>query len=128
MDKGVTLIAPHTEIAGDIRFSDQLYISGHVTGSVFADNEKASLVVTQEGRVTGEVRVPNIVINGAVEGDVYAGNKVELAAQAKVKGNLFYKLIEMHLGALVEGQLVHEDGSKSEKVHQFTVEANSEES
>ena len=109
MDKGVTLVAAHTEVTGDIKFTDQLYVSGSVCGNIIADEEKAVLVVSDEGRVSGEVRVPNIVINGLVEGDVFASNKVELAANAKVRGNLHYKLIEMQLGAMVDGQLVHEE-------------------
>ena len=108
VDKGVTLIAPHTEVVGDIKFTDQLYVSGKVNGNVLASNEKATVVISEEGSVTGEVRVPNIVINGLVEGHVYAANKVELASNAKVRGNLHYQLIEMQLGAMVDGQLIHE--------------------
>jgi cytoskeletal protein CcmA (bactofilin family) len=119
IDKGVTLIAPHTEVVGDIKFSDQLYVSGRVVGNVVADDDKATLVVSEEGCVAGEVRVPNIVINGRVEGDVFAGNKVELASKAKVQGNLFYKLIEMQLGAQVQGQLVHESAGSAENVHEL---------
>jgi len=123
MDKGVTLIAAHTEVIGDIKFTDQLFVSGKVTGNVVAEDEKATLIISEEGCVAGEVRVPNIVINGTVEGNVYAGHKVELAAQAKVKGNLYYKLIEMQLGALVDGQLVHEDPNEIPNVHKLKVDA-----
>lgn len=126
MDKGVTLIAPHTEVIGDIKFTDQLYVSGRVTGNVMAEDEKATLVISDEGFVAGEVRVPNIVINGAVEGNVYAGHKVELAAHAKVKGNLYYKLIEMQLGALVDGQLVHEETQSGPNVHKLNLDASAE--
>ncbi len=117
LDKSVTLIAPHTEVIGDIRFSHQLYVSGRVTGNIIAENDEATLVVSDDGCVTGEVRVANVVINGAVDGDVRAVRKVELAPKAKVKGNVFYKLIEMQLGALVEGQLVHEDLPSQEASH-----------
>ena len=126
MDKGVTLIAAHTGVVGDIKFSDQLYVSGKVSGNVVAESEKAVLVISEEGVVAGEVRVPNVVINGRVEGNVYAGHKVELAAQAKVQGNLYYKLIEMQLGALVDGQLVHEEADPSATVHKLNVDANGE--
>ena len=126
IDKGVTLIAPGTEVVGNIKFVDQLYVSGRVTGNVVAENDKATLIISEEGCVAGEVRVPNIVINGTVEGDVYAGHKVELAPQAKVKGNLFYKLIEMQLGALVDGQLVHEETQAEPNVHTLKVEAAAE--
>ncbi len=112
IEKGVTLIAAQTEVTGDIKFVDQIYVSGKVTGNVVADEEKATLIVTEEGCVAGEVRVPNVVINGLVEGDVFASHKVELAANAKVRGNLHYKLIEMQLGATVDGQLVHQDDMK----------------
>ena len=124
IDKGVTLVASHTEIVGDIKFTDQLFISGKVNGNVLADNEKATVVISEEGYVTGEVRVPNIIINGLVEGNVFASVKVELAPKAKVKGNLHYKLIEMQLGAMVDGQLVHEDPDKeTANVHPFNPEA-----
>ena len=121
LDKGVTLIAPHTEVIGDVRFSNQLYVSGKVTGNVIADSDKATVVVSEEGYVSGEIRVPNIVINGTVEGDVFAGHKVELAPKAKVIGNLHYKLIEMQLGALVDGQLVHEQ-ENPQNVHRLPVD------
>ncbi len=127
MDKGVTLIAPHTEVIGDIKFSDQLYVSGKVTGNVLADKEGATVVISEEGCIAGEVRVPNVVIAGLIEGNVYASHKVELAAQARVEGNLYYKLIEMQLGALVDGQLVHEETANTgENVHKLNVENSSE--
>jgi cytoskeletal protein CcmA (bactofilin family) len=111
-------------VVGDIKFTNQLFISGKVNGNVLADNEKATVVISEEGCVTGEVRVPNVIVNGLVEGNVFASVKVELAPQAKVKGNLHYKLIEMQLGAMVDGQLVHEDDDKeSANVHPFNSEA-----
>ncbi len=126
-NKGVTLIAAHTEVVGDIKFTDQLYISGKVNGNVLADNASATVVVSEEGCVSGEVRVPNVVINGLIEGNVFASNKVELAANAKVRGNLHYQLIEMQLGAMVDGQLVHDEGDpKSDNVLPLTAEKQAE--
>lgn len=126
IDKGVTLVAAHTEVIGDIKFTDQLYISGKVNGNVLADHEKATVVISEEGCVTGEVRVPNVVINGLIEGNVFASNKVELAPQAKVRGNLHYKLIEMQLGAMVDGQLMHEADGEHANVHPLNVESASQ--
>jgi len=123
MEKGVTLIAPHTEVVGDVRFTDQLYVSGRISGNVLAAGDNATLVISEEGCVAGEVRVPNVVINGRVEGDVFAANKVELAGHANVKGNLYYQLIEMQLGALVEGQLVHQNDSSGENVLKLNLDA-----
>lgn len=122
-DKGVTLVATYTEVIGDIKFTDQLYISGKVNGNVLADHENATVIISEGGCVTGEVRVPNIVINGLIEGNVFASNKVELAPDAKVHGNLHYKLIEMQLGAMVDGQLVHETETEADNVHPLNAEA-----
>lgn len=108
-EDGVTLIAPGTQVKGDLTFGEQLYVNGRVEGNIYADpDSNASVVIAEGGSVHGEIRVPNVVVNGAVEGDVHAGAKVELAAKARVKGNVYYKLMEMQLGATVEGQMVHE--------------------
>jgi len=114
LGKGATLIAESTRIAGDVRFSDQLYVNGHVEGDIRAeDGASAMLVISDIGSVKGEVDAPVVVVNGRVEGNVRAGTRVELAANARITGNVYYKLIEMQLGAMVEGQLVHVEESAS---------------
>lgn len=122
VQKGVTLIAPNTAVVGDIRFKDQLYVNGHVDGNLLADDDGATLIISEEGSVKGEIRVPNVVINGGVEGNVHASARVELAAHARVKGNVYYELIEMQLGAMVDGQLLHEQ-AESAKVHPFPADS-----
>lgn len=130
--KGVTLIAPNTEVVGDLRFKDQLYVNGHVEGNVLAADEasaektSATVIVSEGGSVSGEIRVPNVVINGVVEGNVYASARVELAAKARVKGNVYYQLIEMQLGAMVDGQLLHEDVPGASNVHRFPADGSSD--
>ena len=122
LDKGVTLIAANTEVEGDVRFSDQLYINGRLKGTAIAEDDgDATLVVSEEGSVVGEIRAPNVVINGSVEGNV-AGERVTLASSAKVSGNVYYKLVEMQLGAMVDGQMIHE-GDPDPKVHPFPAES-----
>jgi cytoskeletal protein CcmA (bactofilin family) len=122
--KGVTLIAPNTEVVGDVHFKDQLYVNGHVNGNLHsAAQEGATVIIAEEGSVKGEIRVPNVVINGAVEGNVYATARVELAARARVKGNVYYQLIEMQLGAMVDGQLLHEQAAEAGNVHPFPADS-----
>ncbi len=121
-EKGVTLIAANTEVSGNLHFVNQLYINGHVKGNITADADSdATVIVSEEGSVTGEIRVPNVVVNGSVEGNVYATSRMELARNAEVKGNVYYKLIEMQLGAMVDGQLVHDEtlGAEQPNVHPF---------
>ena len=52
-----------------------------------------------------------MVINGTVIGPVHATEYVELQPKARVSGDVFYKTLEMHLGAIVEGKMVHEEGT-----------------
>lgn len=103
-----TLIGRDTEIVGDVRFSGGLHIDGSVKGNVIGAGDDAVLMVSEHGRIEGEVRVPDVILNGAVSGDVHASGRIELAPQAKVNGNVYYSLIEMAMGAAVNGSLVHQ--------------------
>lgn len=104
-----TLIGRQTEILGDVRFTGGLHVDGKIKGKVIANSDKAaSLSVAESGSIEGDVRVPIIVLNGAVSGDVHASEKITLAAKARVTGNVYYKIIEMEGGSQVNGQLVHE--------------------
>ena len=104
-----SLIGQNTEIRGDVVFSGGLHVDGSVKGSVIAENGDDSLLTLSErGHIEGEVRVPNVVVNGKVVGDVHASGHVELASEARIHGNVYYSLIEMAMGAEVNGNLVHQ--------------------
>ncbi len=116
-----TLIGQQTEIRGDVHFTGGLHVDGKVKGNVIADgDEGAMLTVSEHGEVEGEVRVPTMTLNGTVKGDVYATERVELAPRARVYGNVYYNLIEMAMGAEVNGNLVHSlpGAEKPRLVHQ----------
>lgn len=103
-----TVVGRQTQLEGDIRFSGGLHVDGTIKGNVIAEaGSDAVLTVSEQGSIEGEVRVPNLVLNGSVIGDVYVSERVELASHAKVAGNVFYNLIEMAMGAEVNGNLVH---------------------
>jgi cytoskeletal protein CcmA (bactofilin family) len=103
-----TLIGENTHIKGDVHFSGGLRIDGSVTGNIIADEgEAAMLTLSEKGRVQGEIRVANQLINGSVKGHIYASDHVELAGNAQIDGNVFYRYLEMAMGAAVNGQLVH---------------------
>ena len=103
-----TVIGTQTRLEGDIRFSGGLHVDGTIKGNLVAEPGTGTvLTVSEEGRIEGDVRVPNLVLNGAVQGDVYASERVELASHARVTGNVYYNLIEMAMGAEVNGNLVH---------------------
>lgn len=106
-----TLIGRQTEILGDVRFTGGLHVDGRIKGKVVAQGDKvASLSVSESGTIEGDVSVPQITLNGMVVGDVRASSKITLAAKARVTGNVYYRILQMEGGALVNGQLVHESG------------------
>lgn len=105
---GTTLISKSTEITGDLKFTGSLVVEGKVTGNIICEEGSAAkLQLFDTGVVCGEIRVPTVVINGKVQGDVFASEHVELASQAVVDGNVHYQLIEMVKGAQVNGNLVY---------------------
>jgi cytoskeletal protein CcmA (bactofilin family) len=103
-----TLIGQHTHIKGDVSFSGGLRVDGSVAGNINATGDKESLLTLSElGSIEGEVRVPNLIINGAISGNVYASEHIELAPKAKIQGNVYYNLLEMAMGSEVNGQMIH---------------------
>jgi cytoskeletal protein CcmA (bactofilin family) len=114
-----TLIGAGTRIIGDVQFSGGLHVDGFVKGNVDAPSESGSLLsISDGGVVEGSVAVPNVVLNGKVVGDILAHDRLELGATARVSGNVYYGLIEMAIGAEINGKLVHEppkDGGKKRK-------------
>ena len=105
-----TLIGPHAVIRGDISFTGGLYVEGTILGKVSADEGSAAVItIAENGHVEGEVRAPVVVISGRMTGDVYASERIELAAHARVNGNIHYKVVAMAAGAMITGRLIHAD-------------------
>ncbi len=103
-----TLVGTTMEIQGDLIFSGGLHVDGKIIGNVIAEEDSHSmLILSDQGQIEGEVRVPFVVLNGQVIGDVYASERVELSRHGQVKGNVYYNLLEMAMGAEVNGNLVH---------------------
>ena len=107
-----TLIGPQVVVRGDIEFSGGLYVEGRIIGRVTAtEGAQAVLMLSEHGCIQGEVRAPVVMIDGRMEGDVHASERIELAAKARVNGNVHYRVVEMHAGAQLTGLLVHADAT-----------------
>ena len=106
-----TLVGQGTELNGNLKFSGGLHVDGKIIGNVLAeDDSDAMLILSEFGSIEGEVKVPNMVLNGEIIGDVFGSNRVELAPKSRINGSVYYNLIEMAIGAEVNGGLVHESG------------------
>jgi cytoskeletal protein CcmA (bactofilin family) len=101
-----SLIGAGTVVTGDVTFTGGLRIDGHVRGNVIAANgEPSALVVSEKAKVDGEIRVSHVVINGKVNGPVVADDYLELQPKARVVGDVSYRTLEMHVGAVLRGRL-----------------------
>jgi cytoskeletal protein CcmA (bactofilin family) len=104
-----TLIGRTTRIKGDVTFSGGCHLDGQVLGNVRAESGTTSVLsVSEHGVIEGSVDAPHVVLNGTVTGDIRARERVELGAKARINGNVHYGVIEMAIGAAINGKLVHE--------------------
>lgn len=104
-----TLVGARTELKGDITFTGGLRIDGKLKGNITAKGDgNSTLVLSENAVVIGNVTVPHIITNGTIKGTVRAAERIELQPKAEVAGDLYYKVMEMASGAVVNGNLVRE--------------------
>jgi len=114
------LIGADTDIAGNVTFSGGLRVDGLVRGNIVQSGGKPSTVVLSEkARVEGEIRVSHVVINGTVKGPILGAEYVELQPKAVMHGDVEYRKIEIHLGAVLAGRLLHSAEARAENVVPF---------
>ena len=103
-----TLVGRQTVLQGDLAFSGGLHVDGRIVGRVHAASgaAEAALWIGEQGSIEGQVEARQVVVHGAVEGDVHGAERVVLGATARIKGDVHYGAIEMTLGARVDGKLV----------------------
>jgi len=105
-----TLVGSHTVVRGDVEFKGGFHVDGRVEGDVrCSDDENSYLSVSEGGCIEGSVEVGKVLLNGTVKGDVICHGRLQLGATARVVGNVFYHLIEMSIGAEINGKLVHQE-------------------
>ena len=108
-----TLIGAGTKIKGDIVFTGGLRIDGSIQGNVTASSDQPStLVISEQAQIEGEVSVSHAVVNGSVTGPLRSSAFLELQPKARVNGDVTYSNIEIHLGAVVQGRLIHDTPAK----------------
>ena len=102
-----TLIGAETRVEGDIHFKGGLRVDGSVRGNISETTSPGTLVLSEHGRVEGAITVCHAVINGKVLGPVRSNEYVELQNKSRVTGDVYYKSLEMHTGAVIEGKLIY---------------------
>jgi cytoskeletal protein CcmA (bactofilin family) len=111
-----TLIGAKTDLKGDIVFTGGLRVDGKVRGNITAKGDgNSTLVLSENAMVTGNVTVPHIITNGTIKGNVRAAERIELQPKAEITGEVYYKVIEMSLGAVINGNLLRETAEVNNK-------------
>ena len=110
-----TIIGKGTLVKGDVIFVDGLHLDGEVQGNIIGQGKNSTLTISDQSRVTGDIQVDNIIVNGHVEGNVHAIVRVELAESAVVIGKIQYSMLEMAMGARVEGEMIRLSESQEEE-------------
>jgi len=109
-----TLVGKGTTIEGTVIFEGGLHVVGTVVGGVQSEDKEALLIVSEDALVVGDVKVNHLIVNGQIDGDVYVDGKVELFDKARINGDVHYNLLELPVGAEVNGKLLRQD-SKSKQ-------------
>ncbi|MFQ5994704.1 MAG: polymer-forming cytoskeletal protein [Acidiferrobacterales bacterium] len=111
-----TLVGAKAELKGDVVFSGGLRIDGKQKGNVTAKGAgNSTLVLSENAEIVGDVIVPHMIVNGRIRGNVHCSERIELQSKAEVIGDIHYKVIEMALGATINGNLVRDSGEATEK-------------
>lgn len=90
-----------TVLTGETNFQAMLRVDGHLTGRV--SSESGTLIIGSTGRVDANIQVAAAMINGTVNGDIIASEKIELGRTAKVVGNIQTPRLVIEDGAIFEG-------------------------
>ncbi len=102
-----TIIGSDTRISGDIQFVGNALMDGYLEGNFKAEGNDSKLTVSESGRVKGSIVVPHLLVNGTIEGEVCVTEHLKLGPKARIIGDVRYNLLEVSIGAQVDGKLIH---------------------
>ena len=101
-----TLIGENSIVDGVVNFKGGLHVVGTINGGAVSDEEDSVLIVSENALVTGKIKVKHLIVNGEIDGEIYVDGKVELFDKARIKGDIHYKILELPVGAQVDGKLI----------------------
>lgn len=104
-----TLIGESSSVEGVVKFTGGMHVAGSVHGGALSDDPESLLIISENALVTGDVKVANLIVNGQIDGDVFVSGKVELFDKARINGDVHYSLLELPVGAEVNGKLIRQD-------------------
>jgi cytoskeletal protein CcmA (bactofilin family) len=102
-----TLIGAATRIEGRMVVNKSIRLDGTIEGSIESSTDtQVTVAIGHSGLVHGDVRAHRVLVNGQVDGNIYAREKCELHETSKVKGDIHYGLLGIEHGAEILGLMV----------------------
>jgi len=102
-----TLIGSATKIDGRMVVNKSIRLDGTIDGSIESPaGTQVTVAIGKTGLVHGDVRAHRVLVNGQVDGNIYAREKCELHETSKVKGDIHYGLLGIEHGAEILGLMV----------------------
>jgi cytoskeletal protein CcmA (bactofilin family) len=102
-----TLIGAATRIEGRMVVNKSIRLDGTIEGSIESSTDtQVTVAIGHTGLVNGDVRAHRVLVNGQVDGNIYAREKCELLETSKVKGDIHYGLLGIEHGAEILGLMV----------------------
>ncbi|MFM9883664.1 MAG: polymer-forming cytoskeletal protein [Burkholderiales bacterium] len=103
-------IGPGVSIEGDVTFTGDVRVDGHIKGNVgIYKSTSGTLVVGRNGRIDGKVSVSNAVVSGTVNGSVHATAVVGLSGGGRINGDVTYGRLVVRDNANIEGYVSRGD-------------------
>lgn len=96
----VNIISEGTKLKGNLHAQTDMRIGGIVDGEALS---KGKLIITESGKVIGNVTSTDADVAGRVEGEVRVSNKLILRKDAVIDGNIYTKTLIVEEGALING-------------------------
>ncbi len=103
-----TLIGVHSVFTGDLSFEGAVRIDGRFEGNIHSEKD-GTLIVSEGAFIKGEVHVPNLVLHGDINGDVFASHNLKVGAKGVLNGDVEYKVITLAEGAAINGRCTRID-------------------
>ena len=102
-----TLIGSATRIEGRMVVNKSIRLDGTIEGSIESSTDtQVTVAIGHTGLVHGDVRAHRVLVNGQVDGNIYAREKCELHETSRVKGDIHYGLLGIEHGAEILGLMV----------------------
>ena len=119
-----SLIGCDISINGDIVYDGTVHIEAKITGSLTANKDKKSkLYINKASIIYGNINATDVAVNGKIHGNVYAYELLQLGSEAFVKGDIYYKAIEMEVGAKIDGRLILCENNEELDLYKIDIES-----